>query len=211
MPVITADQAPVVARVPHTAWNKDFHDRTVYEDIRAWNGGLWSPYLNGESSKDNPPVQAGSPAFPAEVDKTGWHYSREQADAEDAATSMLRGRVIIDGIVHRRREEPVYYIRTFGMGLNHGGTSLFVGSRSDDPDGPLAARTWPVTAREAAVEAAVQVAHYSEATPRAPGPFPSVHRRSRSSIPPTSPSRPLRRPSRRSGPRPRRSPARPRP
>lgn len=156
VPVLTAEQAPLVARIPHTSRSTDSQDQTVHEEIRAWNGHLWTPYLDGD--RDQPPVHAGSPDFPAQIDRTGWHNGRDQADAEDSTASRIREQVIIDGIVHRRREEPVYYVRTYNFMGNHGGTALFVGTRSTDPDDALATRTWPVTARDAAVAGAVRVA-----------------------------------------------------
>ncbi|MEZ9709166.1 hypothetical protein AB4254_10855 [Vibrio breoganii] len=53
-------------------------------------------------------------------------------DNKDAVMATIRkvaeGLRIVDGVIYRKSSEPYYHVMTFGMGGNHGGTGLFVGS-----------------------------------------------------------------------------------
>lgn len=63
--------------------------------------------------------------------------------------------LIIDGVVWVKTSEPFYYVETFGLGNNHGGTSLLIdrtGGRMDYY------HTYSALQREEAVKAAIQVA-----------------------------------------------------
>lgn len=62
--------------------------------------------------------------------KTGLHLSSNpsQQQAEEAITQWAQDCLIIDGVFHRVAGEPRYVVMTFGLGNDHGGTSLI----SDD-------------------------------------------------------------------------------
>jgi hypothetical protein len=74
-----------------------------------------------------------------------------------AAEERVEGRILIDGEVWRACPEPVYRIMTFGLGHNHGGTSVnpYIPYASEDLDqvGFASALDY-----DEAVEAAVRVA-----------------------------------------------------
>lgn len=56
-----------------------------------------------------------------------FHYTPNlpSVDAETALTLGLSRYMLIDGVPHCTASEPRYVIRTFGLGGNHGGTSVF--------------------------------------------------------------------------------------
>lgn len=114
---VTPEQAPVAFRVltgiTDRAW-KDLH----------WLGGkLWERHLPWAYQTED--SIAGSHHFPSSVLGPHSHYGSPEEAAERLA-EWAAGYLIIDSVVYREAGEPRYYIQTFGLGGNHGGTGLFV-------------------------------------------------------------------------------------
>ena len=58
-----------------------------------------------------------------------WYFSRKtRAESEAAIQAWAADLLIIGGKTHRVADEPLYCVMTFGLGHNHGGTSLSVSS-----------------------------------------------------------------------------------
>lgn len=151
VPTVTADQAPVVMRVPESAWSKD----PRMAELRGYAGRLFQP-LTAEHVFDHwpleaPSVAAGSHLFPLE--RRSDHGSRSQATAEAEVRAELGKFLVVDGMVWLETDEPAYEISTTGMGGEHGGTHLDLRRY---PRNDL--MTHPATDRDAAVEHAVTVA-----------------------------------------------------
>lgn len=139
VPSYTADEAPVAALVP--LWESHANGDVVHE-IRTVDGKLY------RRSHQAPPS--------AEINVDA-RWANHRQEAAEAAEGDLEGRILIDGEVWRATSEPVYRIMTFGMGHNHGGTSVapYIPWNGEDLD-----QSGYVSALEydEAVEAAVKVA-----------------------------------------------------
>lgn len=80
---------------------------------------------------------------------------KPSAQVEEYFDEIYSRYAIIDGEVWYRTEEPHYYTQTFGLGDNHGGTSLFVGN----PNGTVGGYDgFPLTHFEQAKADALRVA-----------------------------------------------------
>lgn len=53
-----------------------------------------------------------------------YNASNSKEDAARFLRSMLRSRLLVDGVMHQVVSEPRYVVTTFGLGSNHGGTAL---------------------------------------------------------------------------------------
>ena len=87
-----------------------------------------------------------------------WYEGATEAEAADHVQSSLDGYISIDGKVWQSTREPVYRIMTFGMGDDHGGTSLTIGIAPETDKNTADDWYVPATQHKAAVERAVQVA-----------------------------------------------------
>ncbi|MCG3883238.1 hypothetical protein I3271_00890 [Photobacterium leiognathi] len=54
--------------------------------------------------------------------------------AVEKVEAIASALLIIDGIVCKKALKPMYYALTFGLGGNHGGTALFIGNYTGDPE-----------------------------------------------------------------------------
>ncbi len=124
VPEIAKASAPIAFLVHEISKDKP-------TDFRLWNGQLWKPVLWRERRaraeglypvaaliKD---IQCRMPYFSALVKNPIGKDPVEQAKRQYAERH-----VIIDGIVYEQTKEPQYVVMTFGLGHNHGGTSMFV-------------------------------------------------------------------------------------
>ena len=55
-----------------------------------------------------------------------YYSSHSKKEVEASIKAQLREFLIVDGVFHRRASEPRYVAMTFGIGANHGGTSVVV-------------------------------------------------------------------------------------
>lgn len=106
VPWYTAEEAPVAARVP--IWEShDYGD--LITELRTVDGKFYRCEDGG--------------GMPAQITvEELWTPHRAVAVAQ--AEERVEGSILIDGVVWRACSEPVYRIMTFGLGHNHGGTSV---------------------------------------------------------------------------------------
>lgn len=144
IPMVSADEAPVgISFETKHFLSGDYrvHDGKLYrqtEYTRENAHEVFDNYYRGPSS------DKGSEAAVA-------------ADMDERAGNYL----IIDDDIWAPADEPIYTVNTFGMGSNHGGTSLSIDSlsRYKTEDGsPVNDWVFPLDQREEAVAKALQVA-----------------------------------------------------
>ena len=121
---VTSDEAPVAFRL------SDFsHVQDLQTEIRWYAGKCWQMYTEWDRSREKA-VRVGDfgvdsmPRLMHVTTPYGVECTRQvvQAKLKKAASYWL----IIDGKVWEQCGEPRYVVNTFGLGHNHGGTSLFV-------------------------------------------------------------------------------------
>lgn len=108
IPVITAEQAPIAI----------IEDDAV--EYRWWNKKLWT--TRGDF-------------LPSTIDQRGNYTHHEERfypktkkeRIKSLKTSIGKQFLIVDGICYVAAGEPRYYVITFGLGRNHGSTSLSCG------------------------------------------------------------------------------------
>ena len=95
--------------------------------IRLWNQKFWIPLAWHER------VCGKYGKYPVEEFIKSLNYERPYSANEQAKDSVINYKqeyanrhLIIDGVVYGLSAEPRYVVQTFGLGNNHGGTSLFV-------------------------------------------------------------------------------------
>lgn len=107
--------------------------------MRAYNGYLYAPVIDQPidpttSRRGAPEYVTAEQEWPdATWDATSYtratrsvsERAASRQEWEQAVRAQTDTLVIIDGTVWRRSSEPGYYVTTFGMGRNHGGTALF--------------------------------------------------------------------------------------
>lgn len=118
---VTAAQAPVAFRVRNI-------QRDSWDELRWHDGQLWSKYLPWSGQTED--SIAGSKHFPADIRKHSGYGGTFDSDEEAHAAyeEWARRYLIVDGVVYQRSGEPRYYVATYGLGGNHGGTALSVDS-----------------------------------------------------------------------------------
>lgn len=122
-------------------------------EVRFYEGNLYAPHLNYARTKV--PAEAGSDRFPsAQIVDLYEAEDDEHANAE--AAEQFSRFVVLEGAVWVRTGEPRYVVMTFGLGCNHGGTSL--GSAMHDNPNIRAENYHRADAYEEALAHAVQVA-----------------------------------------------------
>ena len=95
-------------------------------DFRLWNGRLWKPVLWRER------LSRAEGLYPVDALVTDIQYRMPYPSAigkepvEQEKRQYAERHVIIDGVVYEQAKEPRYVVITFGLGHNHGGTSMFV-------------------------------------------------------------------------------------
>lgn len=99
-------------------------------------------------------VDAGGEDFPYERALDSWEA--DQVAAEREAHEGLWKYLVIDGKVWESIGEPYYSVNTYGMGHNHGGTSLSLNFLREGQD--LSSRDYAATELEAAMDGALEVA-----------------------------------------------------
>lgn len=122
-------------------------------EVRYYEGNLYAPYLNYARTKV--PAEAGSDRFPS-TRTVNLYEAHSEAHAIAEATAQFSGFVVIDGAVWVRTGEPRYVVMTFGLGSNHGGTSL--STDTHDNSNIMAESYHRADAYEEALAHAVQVA-----------------------------------------------------
>lgn len=137
IPVMDLDHAPVAFTVEHALIKTDYV-------IREYQGQLYRQLMRSDrialNGQDDAPVVAGGGDFPTEVSasQTGF-YGADSAEEAAANAEKWASVFAVDteGFVWKRAAEPCYYVTTFGLGGNHGGTSLMVGDVFDCRNGQV--------------------------------------------------------------------------
>ena len=107
-------------------------DGSSVTEIKLWNNELWKKVLYSEKvsgAKGLYPVEEflksinyySSPLYPPK--------DESQSDRETAILSKekyIQDYLLIDDEVYKKTSEPRYVVMTFGLGHNHGGTSLMI-------------------------------------------------------------------------------------
>jgi len=99
-------------------------------ELRLWKNELWKPTLYSEK------ISGAKGLFPLEefvksIDYCdGYsHPNKEEFNrtvAIKAKKEYINRYLVIDGVVYAKTGEPRYVLMTFGLGHNHGGTSLMI-------------------------------------------------------------------------------------
>lgn len=93
----------------------DFSDNALFDEIRLYKNHLYTK----ESRWRNERIQI--PDF-----RDYYHYGHSKSDKIKGFRNDASQYLIIDDIVYARIGEPRYVVMTFGLGCNHGGTSLSI-------------------------------------------------------------------------------------
>lgn len=133
---ITSAEAPVAIIERHPGGVADDGGMSeVVNEFRWYGNRLWvknsfqrgcgMEYENqtADQFRDDP--------YPHTLAMPSYDSRRYQSrkDRELGFRKWAKSILFIDGIRYEHTEEPRYYIRTFGLGYNHGGTALFAGNR----------------------------------------------------------------------------------
>lgn len=149
VPQVTSQEAPVSCVV----------DRPIdgEQELRYFDGAWYARYL--PFSRQSEPSLAGSSHFPARRELDRWQCTEFRSHEEfvKSARAWANSFLVVDDEVWSRTSEPVYTIRTFGLGGNHGGTSVLV-SNAGDPDARRPGLAFSATEFELARAAGIQVA-----------------------------------------------------
>lgn len=84
-----------------------------------------------------------------------WDYG-SQAEQTSYSKKQTEKYILVNGEAYERTGEPYYYVNTFGLGRNHGGTGFFVGWA--DYHDRKKVWGWSAADTEGAVEKAVKIA-----------------------------------------------------
>ena len=140
---LAENEFPIAFIVKDYGWlyeeeNKDAEWGMISTEIRTYNGQLWkavrySEYVShavGWMPIDyiKYRIQGYTPFRKGGEDFTEASIIKENniAECEENICKEAEGYIIFDGKVWRTCGEPMYVIRTFGLGHNHGGTGFFV-------------------------------------------------------------------------------------
>ena len=120
---VTSQEAPVAFRL--SDYDHVFNNQT---EIRYFKGKFWQQVNHRDIVSGGSLEQIGTdslrscihPLYYYGLDKTREYCINHY---KDECKKLL----VIDGKVWEQTGEPRYYVNTFGLGCNHGGTGLFVG------------------------------------------------------------------------------------
>ena len=95
-------------------------------EYRLWNNQLWTPVMWSSrrcGAKGKYPLKEFLKSLQYH---SVYKYHKTQEEAIQEKKDYAARHLIIDGVVYEQADEPRYVINTFGLGHNHGGTSMFV-------------------------------------------------------------------------------------
>lgn len=168
IPNITSDDAPVGFTTTTTSFERVRHDDgsstseevEVTSEVRTYDGKLYSAVAGDvDATPEN--------LIPRAFYIGGFGNTRPRMHAGSAAASAEEAQaevdsfVAIDGKLWNECGEPVYFVRTYGLGSNNGGTSLLVGDSTyvaDEPGHTAPEHVFPAGQRDAAISYAQGVA-----------------------------------------------------
>jgi len=112
---IKKEDAPIALRVHN-------YDETI-KDYRYWNNKLWTVVMWQERHCGKEGL------YPIDEFLNSIQYRSYYKDIESIENEIheyTSKHVIIDGVIYQETGEPRYVSMTFGLGHNHGGTSLMI-------------------------------------------------------------------------------------
>lgn len=121
---VTAEEAPVA-----------FVVKTALETkvLRLYDGGLWTAILPSDwVARGTEPVTADDIFQRLEWNSRELAFRQNEQEAEAALRRSASGYLLVDGVPHWPTGEPRFLIGVYGLGHNHGGTSLHVTYRYND-------------------------------------------------------------------------------
>ena len=95
-------------------------------DFRLWNGQLWKPVLWSERLARAEGLYSVGALVTDIQHRMPYTSAIGKEPVEQEKRQYAERHVIIDGVVYEQAKEPRYVVITFGLGHNHGGTSMFV-------------------------------------------------------------------------------------
>lgn len=124
VPSVSSQEAPVAFVLSDYSSKED-----KQTEIRLWNGLLWRMYTDWDRRGQD---AVRTTNFGPEHLKSLLHpslpygYARNRQECVKRYRDETKCYILIDGCIWERCGEPRYVVNTFGLGHNHGGTSLFV-------------------------------------------------------------------------------------
>jgi hypothetical protein len=115
---VTAEDAPVALRVRN-------YDKTA-EDYRWWNKKLWTKVMWHERYCGKSGIYPLDEFMESIKYHSDYLYHKDKENAEREKHDYVAKHLIIDGVVYKETGEPRYVSMTFGLGHNHGETSLMI-------------------------------------------------------------------------------------
>jgi len=115
---IIKENAPVAFRV-HS------YDESVTE-YRLWDNKLWIPVMWHERYSRAEGLYPVEEFIKSIQYHSSYKYQKTKEEAEQEKYDYIARHLIIDGVVYGIIGEPRYVSMTFGLGNNHGGTSLMI-------------------------------------------------------------------------------------
>lgn len=121
---VTNQEAPVAFRL--SDFHHVFRNKT---EVRFFKGKLYQWITNNDivSGGENKPIGIDDILMCRRPSLTYDEAERTREYCVNVYKNWSKDFLIIDGNVWMRVGEPRYYVNTFGLGCNHGGTGLFVG------------------------------------------------------------------------------------
>jgi hypothetical protein len=159
--IVDAEDAPVSLIVHDNEWTKrgegDVDLIMVAREYRTFEDGLYKQVLDGRDRGEPVPATPEwiADRFPAYQQR---YEGETEVEAADNARAPFDSYISVDGQVWQRASEPVYCVMTFGMGSNHGGTSLSMSGAPDTTDHAGGECYFPADQYDEAVAYAVNVA-----------------------------------------------------
>lgn len=124
IPSVTGQEAPVAFRL-----GDYYHVGNKQTEIRWYGGKLWEQYTDYDrSGSEAVRVTDFDPDYLQHLLHPGlsWGHERTRQLCIKKYREEAKRYLIIDGHIWQQCGEPRYVINTFGLGHNHGGTSLSV-------------------------------------------------------------------------------------
>lgn len=129
IPEITSGEAPVA--IICRGWYVAKHNQGEWTEVYRWYKGTLYTKTRRQDSSGAPYYIETADKFLADRELNADirvsdrpHTSPEASQERKRATASYRDIVFIDGERWTKTEEPRYVVMTFGLGHNHGGTSL---------------------------------------------------------------------------------------
>lgn len=119
IPETTKDEAPMAFYV----YEKLNNSAVTY---RLWNDQLWKPVPWNERAAHAEGWYPVEELLAALKNVSTSKANKTSDEAKQEKHDFASRHLIVDGVVYEQTNEPRYVVMTFGLGHNHGGTSMFI-------------------------------------------------------------------------------------